>query len=167
VVSVDLKRIFRHLFTTMWSVRRAFPVSSLRAVERTIRETETTHEGQVRFAVEHALDLSQLLAGRSARERALDVFSQLRVWDTQHNNGVLIYLLLADRDVEIIADRGVHAHVGGGWEAICRRMEERFGRGEYEAGVVEGVRAVAEHLQRHFPARRAGRNELPDQPVVL
>jgi hypothetical protein len=167
VVSVDLKRIFRHLFTTMWSVRRAFPVSSLRAVERAIRETETTHEGQVRFAVEHALDLSQLLAGRSARERALDVFSQLRVWDTQHNNGVLIYLLLADRDVEIIADRGVHGHVKDGWEPICRRIEERFRRGEYEAGVVEGVRAVAEHLQRHFPARRAGRNELPDQPVVL
>ncbi len=166
-MSLDLKRIFRHLFTTMWSVRRAFPASSLRDVERAIRETEATHEGQVRFAVEHALDLPQLLAGRSARERALDVFSQLRVWDTQDNNGVLIYLLLADRDVEIIADRGVHAHVKDGWEPICRRMEERFRRGEYEAGVVEGVRAVAQHLQRHFPARRAGRNELPDQPVVL
>jgi uncharacterized membrane protein YgcG len=164
---MDLKRIFRHLFTTMWSVRRAFPASSLRAVERAIRASEATHEGQVRFAVEHALDLSQLLAGRSARERALDVFSQLRVWDTQHNNGVLIYLLLADRDVEIIADRGVHAHVGEGWEAICRQMEEHFRRGEFEAGVVKGVRAVAEHLQRHFPARRGGRNELPDQPVVF
>ena len=166
-MSVDLKRVFRHLFTTMWSVRRAFPASSMQAVERAIRETEATHEGQVRFAVEHALDLPQLLAGRSARARALDVFSQLRVWDTQHNNGVLIYLLLADRDVEIIADRGVHGHVKDGWEPICRRIEERFRRGEYEAGVVEGVRAVAEHLQRHFPARRAGRNELPDQPVVL
>ncbi|HTS52102.1 MAG TPA: TPM domain-containing protein [Burkholderiales bacterium] len=164
---MDLKRVFRHLFTTMWSVRRAFPASSLRAVERAIRETEATHEGQVRFAVEHALDLPQLLAGRSARARALDVFSQLRVWDTQHNNGVLIYLLLADRDVEIIADRGVHAHVGQGWEPICRRMEQRFGRAEYEAGVVEGVHAVGEHLRRHFPARPAGRNELPDEPAVL
>jgi uncharacterized membrane protein len=121
----------------------------------------------VRFAVEHALDLHQLLAGRSARERALDVFSQLRVWDTQHNSGVLIYLLLADRDVEIIADRGVHARVGGGWEAICRRMEERFAGGEYETGAIEGVRAVGEHLQRHFPVRPDGRNELPDQPVLL
>jgi uncharacterized membrane protein len=167
MVSMHLKRIFRHLFTTMWSVRRAFPASSLRAVERAIQETETTHEGQVRFAVEHALDLPQLLAGRSARARALDVFSQLRVWDTQHNNGVLIYLLLADRDVEIIADRGVHAHVGQGWEQICRRMEERFGRGEYEAGVVEGIRAVGEHLKRHFPPQRAGPGELPDRPVVL
>ena len=126
---MDLKRILRHLFTTTWSVHRAFPASSLRAVQRAIAETEATHEGQVRFAVEHALDLPQLLAGRSARARALDVFSQLCVWDTQHNNGVLIYLLLADRDVEIIADRGIHAHVGEGWEAICRRMERRFGRG--------------------------------------
>ena len=166
-MSVDLKRIFRHLFTSIWSVRRALPASSLQAVERAIRDTEATHEGQVRFAVEHALDLQQLLAGRSARERALDIFSELRVWDTEHNNGVLIYLLLADRDVEIVADRGVHAYVKGGWEAICRRMEERFARGEYETGVIEGVRAVGEHLQQHFPARRTGRNELPDQPVVL
>lgn len=164
---MDLKRILRHLFTTMWSVHRAFPASSLRAVERAIQDTEATHEGQVRFAVEHALDLPQLLAGRSARARALDVFSQLRVWDTQHNNGVLIYLLLADRDVEIVADRGIHARVEEQWEAICHRMEERFRRGEYEAGVVEGIRAVGEHLKKHFPSRRAGPNELPDKPVVL
>jgi uncharacterized membrane protein len=164
---MDLRRIFRHLFTTIWSVRRAFPQSALAAIALAIKDTEATYEGQVRFAVEHALDMQQLLAGRSARERALDVFSELRVWDTQHNNGVLIYLLLADRDVEIVADRGVHAHVGQGWETICRRMEERFARGEYETGVIEGVRAVGEHLQRHFPAQRGGRNELPDQPVVL
>ncbi len=164
---MDLARVFRHLFTSIWSVRRAFPQSALDAIALAIKHTEATHAGQVRFAVEHALDLQQLLAGRSARERALDVFSELRVWDTEHNNGVLIYLLLADRDVEIIADRGVHVHVGGGWEAICRRMEERFARREYEAGVIEGVRAVGEHLQRHFPSQRSGRNELPDQPVVL
>ena len=164
---MDLGRIFRHLFTTAWSVRRAFPASSLRAIENAIRETETTHEGQVRFAVEHALDLPELLAGRTAQGRALEVFSQLRVWDTHHNNGVLIYLLLADRDVEIVADRGIHLHVGSGWDAICRRMEQRFGKGEYEAGVIEGIRAVGEHLVRHFPSQRAGPNELPDKPVIL
>jgi uncharacterized membrane protein len=167
VVSVDLKRILRHLFTTQWSVNRALPPSSLDAVQRAIEEIEATHDGQVRVAVEHALDLPQLLTGQSAQARALDLFSQLRVWDTQHSNGVLIYLLLADRDVEIVADRGVHAHVGQGWAAICRRMEERFGRGEYEAGVVEGVRAVGNHLERHFPTRNARSNELPDEPVVL
>jgi hypothetical protein len=113
MVSMDLSRIVRHLFATIWSVRRAFPQSSLDAIERAIQKTEATHEGQVRFAVEHALDLPPLLAGQSARERAVEVFSQLRVWDTEHDNGVLIYLLLADRDVEIVADRGIHAHVGG------------------------------------------------------
>jgi uncharacterized membrane protein len=164
---MDLKRIFRHFFTTWRSVNRAFPSSTLAAIERAIRETEATHEGQVRFVVERALDLPQLLAGQSPRARALEVFSQLRVWDTQHNNGVLIYLLLGDKGVEIIADRNVHAQVGERWEAICRRMEERFGRGEYEAGVIEGVRAVGEHLERHFPPRRARRNELSDEPVML
>jgi len=139
----------------------------MRAVERAIRESEATHEGQVRFAVEHALDLPQLLAGQSARERAVEVFTQLKVWDTQHNSGVLIYLLLADRNVEIIGDRAVHAHVGEGWEVICRRMEERLGRGEYEAGVVEAIGAIDKHLKRHFPRRRPGPNELPDKPVVL
>ena len=123
---MDLSRILRHLFATMWSVRRAFPPSALDAIERTIGETEAMHEGQIRFAVEHALDLPQLLAGMSARARAVDVFSHLRVWDTEHNNGVLIYLLLADRDVEIVADRGIYLRVDEGWEAICHRMEERF-----------------------------------------
>lgn len=164
---MDLQRLSRHLFTTIWSVRRAFPQASLDAIERAIQETEARHEGQVRFAVEHALDLQRLLAAQSARERAVEVFAQLRVWDTQHNNGVLIYLLLADRDVEIIADRAIHAHVGEGWESICRRMEERFRRAEFEAGVVEGIRAVGEHLARHFPSQRTGPNELPNKPVVL
>jgi hypothetical protein len=167
MVKMDLSRIVRHLFATMWSVRRAFPQSSLDAIERAIGETEAGHEGQIRFAVEHALDLPQLLAGLPARERAVDVFSQLRVWDTEHNNGVLIYLLLADRDVEIVADRGIHVRVGEGWEAICRRMEERFRRGEFEDGMLEGIHAVGEYLERHFPSQRKGANELPDKPVVL
>lgn len=164
---MDPMRILRHLTTTGWSVRRAFPPTAMQAIERAIRATEDTHEGQVRFAVEHALDLPHLRAGMSARDRAIDVFSHLRVWDTQHNNGVLIYLLLADRDVEIVADRGIHLHVGEGWEVLCRRMEERFRRGEFEAGVLEGIGAVGEHLKRHFPRRRRGPNELPDVPVVL
>jgi uncharacterized membrane protein len=162
-----LARYIRHLFTTVWSVGRTFPHASLDAIEHAIRETEATHEGQIRFAVEHSLDLPQLLTGLSARERAIDVFSRLRVWDTQHNNGVLIYLLLADHDVEIVADRGIHMHVGEGWEAICRRMEARFRCGEFEAGVLEGVQAVGEHLQRHYPRRSPGPNELSDRPVVL
>jgi len=167
MVTMDPARILRHLTTTTWSVRRAFPRAAMQAIERAIRATEATHEGQLRFAVEHALNLPHLWGGVSARGRAIDVFSHLRVWDTQHNNGVLIYLLLADRDVEIVADRGIHLHVGEGWEPICRRMEERFRRGEFEAGVIEGIGAVGEHLERHFPRSKRGPNELPDAPVVL
>jgi uncharacterized membrane protein len=164
---MELGRILRHLTTTPLGVRRAFPARALDAIEHVIAETEAKHDGQIRFAVEHALDLPQVAAGMSARERALEVFGKLRVWDTEQNNGVLIYVLLADRDVEIIADRGIHARVGPAWEAVCRQMESRFRAGEFEAGVVEGVRAVGQHLQQHFARRGPGANELPDRPVVL
>jgi uncharacterized membrane protein len=161
-------RILRHLMQPAWTVRRAFPAHSLEAIRGAIAQSEAGHTGEIRFAVEHALDLRDLLRNLSARERAIDVFSQLRVWDTEHNNGVLIYLLLADRDVEIVADRGIHARVGSqGWEAICRGMEAAFGAGRFEAGVLDGIQAIGEHLRRHFPSAGGGENELPDRPVVL
>jgi uncharacterized membrane protein len=163
-----LRRILTHLLTTAWSVRRAFPVRLLDAIEQTTGECEATHAGQIRFAVEHSLDLPELLRGESARERAVDVFSLLRVWDTEQNNGVLIYLLLADHDVEIVADRGIHARVGAdAWERICQSMEAAFRRGDFESGVLGGIRAVSEHLQRHYPAQGGRANELPDRPAVL
>jgi len=165
---MNMMRLFRHLLTPPWRVRLAFPTRTLRAIEAAIRECEKTHAGEIRFAVESDLHLFALLRGQPARERALDVFSQLRVWDTEHNNGVLIYLLLADRDVEIVADRGVHARVGAeGWEKICREMETSFRAGQFEEGVLSGIRAVGVHLARHYPAQGEGRNELPDKPVVL
>ena len=165
---MDMKRILKHLVMTEWQVRHAFPRDTLMAIENAIRATKTAHVGEIRFAVEGALHSMALLRGQSPRERALDVFSHLRVWDTEHNNGVLIYLLLADRDVEIVADRGVHAKVGThGWEPICRTMEAAFAQGNHEQGVVSGIKAVAQHLTKHFPARGAKRNELPDAPVVL
>ncbi len=161
-------RILTHLFTTVWATRRKFPPALLDKIEQTIRECEATHAGQIRFAVEHALDLPELLRGMSARERAMDVFSMLRVWDTAHNNGVLIYLLLADRDVEIVADRGVHARVGPeGWEQICQAMEVAFRRGDFEGGVLDGIRAVSAHLRYHYPEQGPSANELPDRPAVL
>ena len=165
---MNQKRIMRHLSSGRAAVRRALPPRALDAVERAIRETETRHDGQIRFAVEAALDLSPLLAGQAARERAIEVFSELRVWDTEHNNGVLIYLLLADRDVEIVADRGIHARLGTEtWEAICREMEAAFRNGQFEAGALAGIHAVGEHLARHFPVRGDKSNEMPDRPVVL
>jgi uncharacterized membrane protein len=96
------------------------------------------------------------------------VFSHLRIWDTAHNNGVLIYLLLADRDVEILADRGIDAKVDTEeWEKICRAMELEFRSGNFEAGVLKGIEAVSRHLVKHFPKHGAGKNELPDAPVVM
>jgi uncharacterized membrane protein len=165
---MSMKRIATHLMSTRWTVNRAFPRDTLMAIEKEIKASEATHHGEIRFAVEGALHIEPLLRGQSARERAIDVFSQLRIWDTEHNNGVLIYLLLADRDVEIVADRGIHQKVGAQeWEGICRTMEAAFRQGDFEGGVVRGIREVTQHLIRHFPPIGDDRNELPDKPVVM
>ncbi len=150
------------------AVTRALPPKAMKEIEQAIKRGESGHRGEIRLAVEAALDGTALFAGQSARARALDVFSQLRVWDTEYNNGVLIYLLLADRDIEIVADRGIHAKVPAQeWEAICRRMEATFTRGEFTQGIVAGIEEVSRHLAQHFPARAGDSNELPDKPVVL
>ena len=165
---MNIKRIAKHLVVTHWQVNRAFSSDTLIAIDSAIKASEAAHVGEIRFAVEGALDGAALFKGQSARERAIDVFSQLRIWDTEHNNGVLIYLLLADRDVEIVADRGIHARVGlEEWEKICSTMETAFKQANYEGGVVSGIQAVTQHLMKHFPASGADQNELPDKPVVL
>jgi uncharacterized membrane protein len=137
------------------------------AIEQAIAESEREHSGEIRFAVEPALDTRPLLAGQSARERALEVFALLRLWDTDERNGVLIYLLLADRDIEIVADRGLNVVQAAEWEAICKSMEQALRRGEFREGVMDGVHAVSGLLARHFPRRAGDRNELPDRPVAL
>jgi len=153
---------------TRWMVNRAFPGETLVAIDTAIKASEAAHRGEIRFAVEGALHIEPLLRGQTARERAIDVFSQLRIWDTERNNGVLIYLLLADRDVEIVADRGIHEKVGAQeWEGICRKMEAAFRQADFEGGVVRGIQEVTRHLVEHFPPSGGDRNELPDKPVVL
>jgi uncharacterized membrane protein len=165
---MSIKRIGRHLLEHRWRVRRIFPPEALAVIERAIKAGEETHSGQLRFVVEGALDGKPLFRNQSARERALDIFSQLRIWDTAHNNGVLIYLLLADRDVEIVADRGIDAKVGvAGWERICKAMEVDFKAGNFAGGVVRGIQAVSQQLAAHFPKHGTGPNELSDRPVVL
>ena len=165
---MNIQRIAKHLLLTHWRVNRAFPSDTLVAIDRAIKASEAAHVGEIRFAVEGVLHSTPLFKGQSARERALDVFSQLRVWDTDHNNGLLVYLLLADRAVEIVADRGIHSKVGSReWEEVCRRMETAFKQANYEGGVVSGIQKVTQHLMRHFPASGAGRNELRDKPEVL
>ena len=165
---MDIKRILRHLAMTQWQVNRAFPRTTLSAIEKAIKTSETTHLGEVRFVVEGALDGAPLFSGQSARERAIDLFSHLRMWDTEQKSGVLIYLLLADRQVEIVADRGIHAKAGShAWVEICRGMEKAFKAANYEEGVIQGIQAVSRQLTEHFPAALGNRNELPDKTLVL
>jgi uncharacterized membrane protein len=165
---MGIKRIGKHLVEHRWRARRTFPPQVLALIEQAIKTGEATHSGQVRFVVEGALDGAPLFRDQPARERAIDIFSRLRIWDTAHNNGVLIYLLLADRKVEIIADRGIDAKVGAaGWQKICAAMETDFKAGNFAGGVIKGIAAVSQQLAAHFPKHVAGPNELPDAPVVL
>ncbi len=162
-------RFWRHLVTDDGSVRRAFPESARDRIEQVIAAGERTHRGQVCFVVEPALPLARVLKRVPPRERALEVFAQLRVWDTEENCGVLVYLLLADRDVEIVADRGVHARVGtAGWEGICRSMEAALRDGRHADAAEAGIRAINALLAEHYPADgRARGDELPNRPVLL
>ncbi|MBG6534838.1 TPM domain-containing protein [Pseudomonas aeruginosa] len=165
---MNMQRLLRHLATTARAGRRAFPPRALDAIEQAIRTGEFQHGGQLRFVVEGALDGSPLWRNQSPGERALDLFARLGVWDTAHNSGVLIYVLLADRAGEIVADRGIHACCGAErWSAVCQRMEAQFAQGRFEAGALEGIVAVSHLLVQHFPRGADHGNELPDRPVLL
>jgi uncharacterized membrane protein len=165
---MNLARLFRHLFAE-GSARRHFPSPALDAIQQAIAAGERRHQDQVCFAAEGALALGALWRDRTPRQRALEVFAHLRVWDTAHNSGVLIYVLLADHAIEVVADRGIAALVPeSDWVAICQRMQAHFAAGSFELGAVEGVTAVSDILAQHFPADGSARaNELPDRPVVL
>jgi uncharacterized membrane protein len=164
----SLGRWRRHILTDQAHVRRAFPPAALARIEETIAAGERKHSGQVVIAVEPALPLARVTRAFNPRDRALEVFGLLRVWDTEHNNGVLLYVLLADHHFEIIADRGIHRKVGdAGWQAICTRMETAFRARHYADGVVQGIADINALLIREFPHDGSTRNELPDKPVLL
>jgi len=165
---MNFRRIFRHLFLPQWSIGLAFPKRVLQAIEQAIAASEKHHDAELRFAVEAGLPLAALLRGQTARGRAVEVFSQLRVWDTEHNSGVLVYVQLVDRKVEILTDRGINALVPQAeWNAICRRIEQRYREGAFEAGTLAAIEEISLRLARHFPPRQTNPNELPDRPVVL
>jgi uncharacterized membrane protein len=161
-------RFLRHLLMDTWSVHRAFPGGAMQAIEDAIAEQERRHDGELRFAVEAALPLVDYMRGVTARARAIEVFGRLRVWDTEQNCGVLIYLLLADKRVEIVADRGIHQKVGpAAWEAICGAMQREFAAGRFEHGAIVGVRAISDLLATHYPPRGENPDELANRPVVV
>lgn len=161
-------RVLRHLFATRWGTRRRFTRDVLAQIEKTLHRIEGQHAGELRFAIETAFDLPELWYGLTPRQRALQVFGQLGVWDTEGNNGVLIYVLMADRDVEIIADRAIAARVSQAeWDAVCREMEAQFRAGRFAEGSEAGITAVGRLLGKHFPGRGGDRDEQPNQPVLL
>ncbi len=165
---MDISRIIKHLFFADWQVRRAFPKASLDCIEAAIRSSEKNHGGEICFAVEASLEGMPLWHQQTARARAVDVFSQLRIWDTESNNGVLIYVLLAERSVEIVADRGIHAHTGAEpWAAICCDMKIAFSKSEFLLGTLTGIESIANIMGQHFSAQEKRKNELPDAPIVL
>ena len=165
---VNVKRWLKHVFMPPWAWRRAFPQATLDAIEAAIRESETRHGGEIRFAIENSLSASWVWRGMTGRQRAIEVFSFLRVWDTEHNSGVLVYLLVADRDIEIIADRGIAARVDpAAWGTVARSMEAAFRQGAFAEGVLEGIRQISTLLAAHFPPGKRNPDELPDRPVIV
>ena len=164
---MDVTRFLKHSLVPHWWALRVLPRGTLDAIERAIGESEKRHSGELRFVVEGPLPAA-VLGGRTCRQRAIDLFSQLRVWDTEDNSGVLIYVQLVDRKVEIVADRGIHARVGQGfWEEVCGRLQAEFRAGRFEAGALAAIGEITEALATHFPPGNDNPNELPDKPVVL
>lgn len=157
----------KHLCIPSWWAQRVLPAPLQARIEQAILQSELRHRGEVRFAAEAALPLAAMRGARTVRDRAIDVFSELRVWDTAENTGVLIYVQLIDRDFEIVADRGINSRVQQGeWDAIAQRMEIAFRARRFEDGVITGLNEVSALLARHFPAGTVNPNELPDKPVV-
>src|SRR5258708_22536777 len=149
---MQMGRLIRHAAATHWRTRMLFPSATLDAIEKAIARVESAHSGEIRFAVETALTPLHILNGVAPRARALEVFAHLRVWDTEQNNGVLIYVQLADRDVEIVADRGFTGRVAPAeWEAVCRLMEEHFRAGRFSAGSLAGGDGHAQLPAPPFP----------------
>lgn len=167
-----LGRLIRHVAAPHWRTRVLFPKATLDAIEEAIARAERTHDGEICFAIETSLTPLHVINELSPRDRALEVFGRLKVWDTEHNNGVLIYVQLADHAVEIVADRGLKDRVSQAeWEAVCRLMEENFRNGRYQAGAIAGVDAVRTLLARHYPTQANDlalrHNQLPDRPTLL
>jgi uncharacterized membrane protein len=162
-------RMLRHLWLDEDDTRKAVPADLAERLMRRVAASEQRHTGEIRVYVEAGLPLSYLSRDATPRERAVAMFGKLRVWDTQDNNGVLIYLLLAEHAIEIVADRGLGSKVPQGeWQAIVGRMGSAFHDGRFEDGLTQALEEVSALLVAHFPAPAgaANPNELPDAPVL-
>jgi len=165
---VNIKRWIRHAFMPPWRWRVLFPKAALIDIEKAVKHSEHQHGGELRFAVENTLALGKVWRGISARQRAIELFANLRVWDTEENSGVLIYLLLADREVHIVADRGIARRVlQTEWDAVAEIMRREFRRGDFLRGSLQGIERITLLLSAHFPPGADDRNELPNKPVIV
>jgi len=167
---MKLQRFFKHRWIDHKDVERLLPQAAVENLQTLVQQSERHHSGEICICVEGGLPLSYLWKGLSARQRAVTLFGKLRVWDTDANNGVLIYLQIADRAIEIVADRGLNAHVTAAeWLGVVAALREQLKAGGCEAGLIEAVAAVDALLTEHFPLRpgTVNRNELPDRVVVL
>ena len=165
-----LLRIFKHRWLDERDARRAIGAQALQRVQARVAASELHHSGEIRVCIEAGLPLSYLMRNASARERAVAMFGKLGVWDTEHNNGVLIYLLLAERRIELVADRGLNRQVDAAqWQQITDAMGAAFKQGQFEAGLNQAVDAVDALLRQHFAIDASARNpnELPDAPIVI
>ncbi len=161
-------RFLRHVLTTRWHLRRKFTPAIAEEIERAIRHSERSHAGELRVAIETSLTLNDLAAGITARERALEVFNELQVWDTAQNNGVLVYVLHAEQALEIVADRGYNAHVEAAvWIALCSEATTAFRAEQYGLGMTRLVAGIGAVIAQHFPPHTRDANELPDAPLFL
>lgn len=164
---MQIGRLMRHLVLPDWWVLRAFPKQALNTLEWAVSASEQSHRGELRLVVEASLPVYGLLRNQSPRARAIELFSQLGVWDTELNSGVLIYVQLIDRSVEIIADRGIDARVGTEfWNAVCRRLEAAYHCGQFESGTLQAVEEITAALAKHFPASGDNPDELPNAPLI-
>ncbi len=163
-----LRRLFKHLSSPGWWARRAFRADDLAAIRAAVKAAETKQRGEIRIAIEGPLPLRALLRAESCRDRATSLFQTLGVAATREANGILVYVQLVDRRVEILADRGISALVPPAeWTAICRRMETAFAAGNHRGGMVEAIERITLLLAQHFPASGDNPNELDDAPTLL
>lgn len=163
-----LRRWLQNLTTTHFALWRWFPATTLAAIDAAITASEQHHRAEIRCAIETALSAGQLLRGVAGPARAAEVFASLGVWDTAENNGVLLYVLLAERTIEIVPDRGFAAVVTPAeWAGVCAEMEVALGAGRYEEGTVMALEQISTLARQHFPAMGYDRNELPDRTVLL
>jgi uncharacterized membrane protein len=161
-----LWRLLRHRWLDETDAARAFGVDGLREIETLVTTSEQRHSGEIRVCVEAGLPLSYLWRRATVRDRAVSLFGKLRVWDTEHNNGVLIYLLLAENAIEIVADRGLAGRVEAGeWQSIVDGLAQNLRAGHPREGLIAATAAVGDLLERHFPLdpAAANPNELPNR----